>query len=78
MRNVLISVFFSGGLLALSSCSTAGPFVTNISNDGNGGITVEKCMAHFNPMGFINTSDCTNSTVHLFRVKRQAEDDPPK
>ena len=35
-------------LLALTGCTTAGPFVTNISSDGKGGIIVEKSRIHYN------------------------------
>jgi len=49
-----------------TGCSTAGPYVTNISSDGGGGLTVEKCMAHLNAfMGVINNSDCTTTNIHL-------------
>lgn len=51
----------------LTGCSTAGPYVTNLSSDGNGGITVEKCMVHYNAMGWINNSDCTNTSIKLSR-----------
>ena len=54
------------GTAALAGCSTAGPFVTNIGNDGRGGITVEKCMVHLNAfMGVVSNSDCTNMDVQL-------------
>ena len=50
----------------LSGCSTAGPFVTNIGNDGRGGLTVEKCMVHLNAfMGVVSNSDCTNMNIQL-------------
>lgn len=53
-------------VLFLSGCSTAGPFVTNISNDGRGGLTIEKCMVHLNAfLGVVNNSDCTNTSVNV-------------
>lgn len=61
--NLYLGVVISALLLA--GCSTAGPFVTNISSDGAGGVTVEKCMIHYNPMGWVNNSDCTSTNLHL-------------
>ena len=52
--------------IALTGCSTAGPFVTNLSSDGGGGITVEKCMVHMNAfLGVVSNSDCTNTSIRL-------------
>jgi hypothetical protein len=60
------TLFLVCTLALLSGCSTAGPFVTNIGNDGRGGITVEKCMVHLNAfMGVVNNSDCTNMDIQL-------------
>jgi hypothetical protein len=51
---------------ALSGCSTAGPFVTNISSDGANGLTVEKCMIHLNGWtGALENSNCTNVNLKL-------------
>lgn len=50
----------------LSGCSTAGPFVTNIGNDGRGGLLVEKCMVHMNAfLGVVSNSDCSNMNVQF-------------
>ena len=50
----------------LVGCSTAGPFVTNISSDGAGGLTVEKCLLHFNGWnGNMSNTDCTNVNLKL-------------
>ena len=49
-----------------SACSSAGPFVTNVSSDGNYGLVVEKCTVQFN--GFtttVSTGDCTSHTIKL-------------
>lgn len=43
----------------LAACSTAGPYVTDISPDGEGGLNVTKCSVQFN--GFTSTvsnKDC--------------------
>ena len=38
-----------GAVLMVAGCvSTAGPFVTNISSDGQGGLVVEKAMVEYN------------------------------
>ncbi|MCX5795940.1 MAG: hypothetical protein NTY77_10635 [Elusimicrobia bacterium] len=51
---------------ALCSCSTAGPYVTNISSNGAGMLTIEKCMAHLNAFtGVINNSDCTSTQIQV-------------
>ncbi len=56
-------------LLALAGCaSRAGPFVTSISSDGNGGLVVEKCMAKFDPwMSTVNNDNCTSTNITLER-----------
>jgi hypothetical protein len=52
---------------SLTSCtSKAGPFVTNISSDGAGGIVVEKCMVSLQrQINTMENSDCTNSNIKL-------------
>jgi len=51
---------------ALQACTTAGPYVTNISSDGNYGLTVEKCTVHMNAfMGTVSTGDCTSQIIKL-------------
>jgi type IV secretion system protein VirB7 len=53
-------------LLGLSACTTAGPYVTNISSDGDNGLTVEKCSVHMNAfMGTVSTGDCTSQNIKL-------------
>ena len=50
----------------LQACTTAGPYVTNISSDGNNGLTVEKCSVHMNAfMGTVSTGDCTSQNIKL-------------
>ena len=61
-------------LLSLSACSTAGPYVTNISSDGDYGLNVEKCKVHFNSFtGHVSTGDCTNHNITLSRERRWQE-----
>ena len=53
-------------VVSLQACTTAGPFVTNISSDGNNGLTIEKCTAHMNAfMGTISNGDCTSLNIKL-------------
>ena len=52
--------------LLACSCSTAGPFVTNISSDGKGNLVVEKSMVQMN--AFTDTVSNVNSTTSTIRV----------
>jgi type IV secretion system protein VirB7 len=51
----------------VTGCSSkAGPFVTNISSDGEGGIVVEKCMVRLDRMiNTVESADCTNTSIRL-------------
>lgn len=51
----------------LAGCATrAGPFVTAVSSDGRGGLTVEKCMVKFDPwMAVVNNDSCTATNIQL-------------
>lgn len=51
MKNIITII----AIIALSGCTTAGPFVTNVSPDGHGGLIVEKCKVNYN--GFLGTID---------------------
>ncbi len=63
MRFVLLAI-----TVALSGCTTAGPYVTNISSDGANGLNIEKCKVELNGfIGVVNTGDCSNSTIKLSR-----------
>ena len=54
--------------LVLSACSTAGPFVTNISSAGDNSLTIEKCMVQYNGFtGTISNKECTNTSIRLSR-----------
>jgi hypothetical protein len=58
---------FVCALVVLAGCSSkAGPFVTNISSDGAGGLIIEKCMAKFDPwMSTVNNDSCTSTSITL-------------
>lgn len=50
----------------LTGCSTAGPFVTNISSDGRGGLNIEKQKVQYNMfLGVVSTTETTNSNIQL-------------
>ena len=50
--------------ILVGCASRAGPFVTNISSDGRGGLVVEKCMAKFDPwMSTVNNDNCTSTRI---------------
>ena len=53
-------------ILLLSACTNAGPFVTNISSDGNNGLTIEKCQVHMNAfMGTVSNDACTTTQIKI-------------
>ena len=45
MKNVIMSILLA---MSLTACTTAGPYVTNISSDGKGGLNIEKCGVKMN------------------------------
>ncbi len=52
----------------LAACTTAGPYVTNISSDGNNGLNIEKCKVELNAfLGVVNTGDCITNNIKLSR-----------
>ena len=53
-------------ILSLTACSTAGPYVTNLSSDGNNGLNVEKCTVQMNSfMRTVSTGECTSQNIKL-------------
>lgn len=59
---------FLACVLVISGCTTAGPYVTNISSDGNNGLNIEKCKVQFNAfLGVVSTGDCATSNLKLSR-----------
>lgn len=64
-------------LITAPACSTAGPFVTGVSSDGNGGLLVEKCYVQMNGFtGSIHNRNCSSSKVQV--VKEVAVLSAPK
>lgn len=56
-------------IISCFACATtAGPFVTTISNDGDSGLTVEKCMVKLDPwFGTVSNTDCRSTAVKVGR-----------
>ncbi|MDR3126217.1 MAG: hypothetical protein LBT92_01130 [Rickettsiales bacterium] len=53
-------------IAALSACTSAGPYVTYISSDGNKGIVVEKCMVRMSAFtNAISNDSCTAVQIRL-------------
>ncbi|MDR1694227.1 MAG: hypothetical protein LBR70_03430 [Lactobacillaceae bacterium] len=62
MKKILIVCF----IILLSGCTKAGPFVTNISSDGAGGLNIEKCNVHLNAfMGTVSNDNCISSYIKV-------------
>jgi len=65
MRKLAVALFL---VASMAGCTTAGPYVTNISSDGNNGLNIEKCAVKLNAfMGTVSTTDCTSQHVRLSR-----------
>lgn len=52
---------------ALGACTTlAGPFVTNISHDGEGHLNIEKCNVTYNAfLSVVGNTNCSSSVVKV-------------
>ena len=63
MKNVIMSILLA---MSLTACTNAGPYVTNISSDGKGGLNIEKCGVKMNAFtGTVSTSECTSQHIQL-------------
>ena len=63
MKNVIMSILL---VMSLTACTTAGPYVTNISSDGKGGLNIEKCGVYMNGFtGTVSTGECTSQHIQL-------------
>ena len=66
MNRLAILITIPLMLVTLAGCTTAGPFVSNISSDGRGGINIEKQKVQFNGFtGCITTVETTSSNIQL-------------
>ena len=54
-------------IIGLAGCAShAGPFVTNISSDGRGGINMEKCMIKYDRvLAVVENANCSTSSLQL-------------
>ena len=60
----ILSAFIISCLLA--GCTSAGPYVTNISSDGANGLNIERCKVELNAfLGVVSTGDCSSSSLRL-------------
>lgn len=63
MKKLIIAAILAA---TLGACTTAGPYVTNISADGRNAFTIEKCKAQFNLfLGVIDNGDCMSTHITL-------------
>ena len=52
--------------ITLIACTTAGPFVTNISSDGDGNLIIEKSYVKMNAfMGTVSNEGGSTTTIKL-------------
>jgi type IV secretion system protein VirB7 len=66
-------VFVALAVVLAGCASKAGPFVTNISSDGRGGLVVEKCMVRLDrTISTVESSDCTNTNITLSHSDRNS------
>ncbi len=50
----------------LAACTSAGPYVTNISSDGANGLNIEKCSVQLNAfMGTVSNDECSVQRIQL-------------
>lgn len=67
----LVKIIVCSLAYLLAGCTTAGPYVTNISSDGAYGLNIEKCKVELNAfLGVVNTGDCTSSSLKLVNPNR--------
>ena len=68
MKNVLLAVVFVGMLISVVGCSNAGPFVTDISSDGDGRLIITKNTVVFDPF-FGIIKDGNRPIIYTIKVK---------
>lgn len=66
MSQVLRFILLAMMAPVLVACTTAGPYVTNISVSGNNALSIQKCGVQVNAFtGTVSTVDCTYQTLVL-------------
>lgn len=82
MLKRLLSILGAVLLLGSIGCSSAGPFITNISSDGNGNIIIEKgYVVHDGFLGVIYNGGKTTTTkirIHPSPIPRPQSSYAPK
>jgi hypothetical protein len=68
MIRVVLTVAMLFGLCLVMGCSTAGPFVTDIYPDGQGGLIVERDKIRYDGF-FGRIENVGNPTTHIIKVK---------
>ena len=72
------TLVFAAICLGLNGCGTVtgGPFVTNLSSDGLGNLSIEKCTIQVNEWsGGVNNGDCHTTTL---RITAPGQETPQK
>ena len=66
-KTQLVCAFLVSVSVAIAGCTTtAGPFVTNISSDGQGNLVIEKAMVEYSQWSDgITTKNHTTTTIHI-------------
>ena len=66
MKIKIVPLVLLMGSVMLVGCSTAGPFVTNISSDGRGNLIIEKTKVEYNAFtGTVSNEDTTTTTIKV-------------
>ncbi len=67
----MVQIVAALALLGVAACTSSGPFVTSISSDGAGGLTIESCASTYNAlMGTQGNGDCATSHIQLSQSSR--------
>ena len=68
MKKLLVSIVIVGMLISAGGCTSAGPFVTDISSDGDGGLIITKNTVVFDAIfGIVKDGD--RPIVYTIKVK---------
>jgi len=69
MKKVMLTICLIGMFVSVQGCTNAGPFVTDISSDGNGGLVITKSTVVLDPfLGVIRDGD--KSIVYTIKVDK--------
>jgi len=69
MNKGIMMIVLSVILFSIVGCSTAGPFVTSISSDGQGNLIIQKGYAEFNSfVGVLNNKEAGETKIRVTPV----------